>query len=499
VNVWAVVGLALVTVLFSAGRTLGGPPRLLNSPTSQPGSGEPSRTASSALPHVHRPSDFDLADSVDALKIEWDSLKPFYQRYEAALDRKAGASPYGLALADLTVGLLTSDSADIAKAESLFAADAESASNPREREIDRLAHTYAAEILSGEYPPVEGGDNTVTPIKLDRMPAPTGDFHTLIIGRSAIRLKHNAIVKTQVDRVSRDWQLGWNVTSPPWLVAPDRITTWHEGLRVRELIQLIDARVSCVWGTKVRKIGEKWYGPDADGKPRFELATDKVCNYPTTIYLDDRTAILNDSHGISSIAWDCLGADLALGCGDHPGKMDAAVYLARRGVNVYVPTDRFIGLLVGVRTKAPIIGSAPIKKSGDGAVIGDQPISIDVNEPIVVSDSKAGYPLRYYDSPRRYFDALSDWCGKPLRITAVEVTQYGHAEVVVDQARKIGAKVLGIRVKSRAEHDAVAAWLTEDRARRAVLFHSAAYPDGYRLFSEFPAQTSFGDIVPAVE
>ena len=59
--------------------------------------------------------------------------------------------------------------------------------------------------------------------------------------------------------------------------------------------------------------------------------------------------------------------------------------------------------------------------------------------------------------------------------------------------------VLGIRVKSAEEHDAVAAWLKQDPTHRAVLFHTAGYPDGYRLFAEFPAQTSFGDIAPAFE
>jgi hypothetical protein len=32
-----------------------------------------------------------------------------------------------------------------------------------------------------------------------------------------------------------------------------------------------------------------------------------------------------------------------------------------------------------------------------------------------------------------------------------------------------------------------------------VLFHTAAYPEGYNLFFEFPRQTSFGDIHPVFE
>ena len=34
---------------------------------------------------------------------------------------------------------------------------------------------------------------------------------------------------------------------------------------------------------------------------------------------------------------------------------------------------------------------------------------------------------------------------------------------------------------------------------QTVLFHTAVYPDGYKLFFEFPAQTSFGDIKPVFE
>jgi hypothetical protein len=116
-----------------------------------------------------------------------------------------------------------------------------------------------------------------------------------------------------------------------------------------------------------------------------------------------------------------------------------------------------------------------------------------------VSTGGSRYPLKYYDTPNRYFKALSEYAGKPLKIVPVEVTAYGKADNVVDQARKIGAKVIGIRVKSKAEHDAVAAWLKEDAGRRAVLFHTAVYPDGEMLFAEFPRQTSFGDIYPKFE
>jgi hypothetical protein len=86
-----------------------------------------------------------------------------------------------------------------------------------------------------------------------------------------------------------------------------------------------------------------------------------------------------------------------------------------------------------------------------------------------------------------------DYIRKPLSIIDVQVAEYGKTRNVVDAARQVGARVLGIRVKSQQEYEAVATWLKEDTTRRAVLFHTAGYRPGYELFAEFPAQTTFGD------
>jgi len=183
-----------------------------------------------------------------------------------------------------------------------------------------------------------------------------------------------------------------------------------------------------------------------------------------------------------------------VGCGDYVGKVEAAYYLAGKGVDVYMPTDRFLSQLIGTRTKGVIIGSAPVKKGADGAIIGDQPVTIDVHEKIVVSNSKGRYPLQYYDTPYLYFKELGKYSGKEMSIIPVEIEEYGKAGRVVDEARRIGAKLIGIRVAVKEEHDSVYKWLSEDKANRAVLFHSAVYPEGYKLFFEFPGQTTFGDI-----
>jgi hypothetical protein len=263
-----------------------------------------------------------------------------------------------------------------------------------------------------------------------------------------------------------------------------------------DLVAYAAVDVEPVWGTHARKLGDRWFTPDVDGTFRFEITADKVYGYPTNLFLDEANVWINDTHGISALAWDATDADLVIGCGDHVGKADAAYDLATRGVNVYMPTDRYLYTLMGTQTDGTVLGSAPIRDTDRGAVLGGQPVTFRVDEPIVVSNTTRRYPLQYYDTPFRYFQALASYANVEFELTAVDIPEYGKAGVVVDRARELGAKLIGIRVATLEEHDAVAAWLVEDRARRAILFHSAVYPDGYRLFAEFPAQTSFGDIRP---
>ncbi len=249
-----------------------------------------------------------------------------------------------------------------------------------------------------------------------------------------------------------------------------------------------------MWGTKAKKINNRWYAPDAEGIYRFVISEDKVYNYPTGLIADAETVYINDTHGINALAWDAVDANLVVGCGDLDGKVEAAYYLASKGVNVYMPTDRFISMLIGIKTKGTIIGSAPVKKTPDGAVIGNQPISIGINEAIMVTNTSAGYPLQYYDTPYRYFTDLEKHIGKKLNIMPIDITEYGKADKLVMRAKRAGVKVIGIRVASKEEYDAVSWFLRTNKSHRAVLFHSAVYPEGYRLFFEYPKQTTFGDI-----
>ena len=447
---------------------------------------------------VYPPPGFDFAAAPDMIRAELETMDVFYQSY---FDEMHGPTPdraYGLALANQVLGIVRNDPTFIARAHSLFEMQRGASVDGKQRQLAEFGMRYTDSLLTGVYEKV-GESAAVQPVSYVKDPGPTGPFTTIILGRSAIYVKRGAIVKTQVDRVTRDWAMARNPARVPWEFQIEDHVPWHEGEKSRELAELAGARIVPVWGMKAIRVGERWYAPDAAGAPRFEISPDKVRNYPSTIVVNDHSVIVNDTHGISAIAWDALDADLVVGCGDHKGKMDAAFYLAERGVNVYAPTDRLMGLLIGARTKGTIIGSAPIRKTADGAVIGNQAVSISVDEPIVVSTAEARYPLQYYDTPKRYFEALAAYANRPLKISAVEVTTYGQAMNVVEEARRLGAKVLGLRVKSKKEHDAVAAWLQEDSARRAILFHTAVYPDGYKLFFEFPRQTAFGDTRPVFE
>jgi tetratricopeptide (TPR) repeat protein len=409
-----------------------------------------------------------------------------------------GDDLYGLAMANLAFALVSGNNFYLHEAHYLLHALRGDTEDPRVAEAAELGVAYLRGLLAGGVRAGTPGDDRGERIAIQKRKPRRNGIETITLGRSAIRLRDGANVRTQVDRVTRDWLSGMNFTSAPAHFDAKRVVPWHEGSRTLDLVNYADVRVEPVWGTRVRKVGERWLAPDADGTFRFEVTPDKVYGYPTNLFLDDRNVWINDTHGISSLAWDSAGADLVIGCGDHGGKADAAYDLAVRGVNVYMPTDRYLYTLIGTDTPGTVLGSAPIRDTPEGATLGGQEVTFRVDEPIVVSWTQGRYPVQYYDTPHSYFTALGDWAGVEFDLTSVEITEYGTVGIVVERARELGAQVLGIRVATIEEHDAVAAWLSEDPARRAILFHTAVYPDGYRLFAEFPDQTSFGDVRPVL-
>jgi|GEM_PF-382238 tetratricopeptide (TPR) repeat protein len=440
------------------------------------------------------PGEYNFSSVV---KTHYGSLKEFETLYRKSLNNVKNSDFYGRALAHLTLGLVTDDPFHIAYALSLLQVVHETELDPAIKNMALQGILYIDSMLHGYIGNAANSpEDTPESVSIRKTPAPSGDFTKLVIGKSAIHLSKDSKILSQTDRVTRDWMMAYNITASPWTVSTEHIVPWHEGEKIKEIVDYTEAEIVPIWGVKAKKLGKNWYAPDKDGVFRFVISEDKVLNYPTNFIVDPTTVFINDTHGISVLAGNptAFEADLAVGCGDYPGKIEAAYYLADNGVNVYMPTDRFVYQLIGAETKGTIIGSAPIKKTPKGAVIGGQPIVIDIREPIIVSNSQGGYPLQYYDTPYRYFQALGTYVGKQLNLVPVEITEYGKAWNVIDKARQLGSRLIGIRVWGKAEHDAVSAWLRENKNNRAVLFHSAVYPEGYRLFFEFPDQTSFGDI-----
>ena len=56
-------------------------------------------------------------------------------------------------------------------------------------------------------------------------------------------MNKNALIKTQVDRVTRDWLLGFHVEGEPWDYTEDDHVNHHEGAKLTELAEYANARV----------------------------------------------------------------------------------------------------------------------------------------------------------------------------------------------------------------------------------------------------------------
>jgi hypothetical protein len=194
--------------------------------------------------------------------------------------------------------------------------------------------------------------------------------------------------------------------------------------------------------------------------------------------------------------------NLAVGCMDLPAKAQAALYLARNGIDIYAPCDRMASLLLNYKAlgiNATILGSAPIRKTESGAIIGDQPVAIGLNETIVAEYANRNDTSdQYCDTPWRFFSRLRQIYGLNLSLVRVSANT-GEAGKVVGKAEEINAHVIGVRVCTDQDYTPVAEWLKKDGRNRAVLLHSAAYDPGDMLFKQFPKQTTFGDLNPIIE
>jgi hypothetical protein len=321
------------------------------------------------------------------------------------------------------------------------------------------------------------------------------DAASYVLGASRILVPGGARVGAQVERTVRDWlsfQLAWDGTDRA--VAKASLLGWHEGARLRDLLDAADVHVVPLTGALAVRRGGRWLAADGDGVFRFEVLEDKI-QYPTTL-VDGDLALIVDTHGISALVQPALraGVSLVVGCGDTEDKMKAAFTLARGGVDVWFPCDRFAGDVLGYDAPGVLIGSAPVRREGDHAVIGDRPVRFLTAETIIVEDFQGRGPLRYYDAPARYFRALTALA--PIHVDYVAVDGAGQSSRLVGRAETTGATAIAVRVQTPEDAAPVRAWLAASAGHRAVLFHSAPYPAGYALFGEFPKQTTFGDARP---
>lgn len=333
------------------------------------------------------------------------------------------------------------------------------------------------------------------------------NISTITIGKSSVELTENDTLVSQTDRVSRDW-LSYQLTSSPFsekilTVFSERLTYteeellpeigWHEGGRISEIIS-VNTTHKIASGTVVAKKDGKWYAPDENGIFKFEVPIDKVL-YPTTRFLRDNIAVIIDTHGINMLVEQAVrnNATVVVGCCDHPGKIKAAKYLDGKGINVICFTDKYLPMLLG--TNHTILGSPNVNYTNNSIILGNQPVTFNVNETIIAEDVGDYAKVQsYYDTPARYFRALEKIAD--LNITYVSLNEMNSTEKVTEKAEELNATVIAVRIFNSDDYIKVKEWLEKDINNKAILFHSTAYPYGYKIINEFPYQTTFDDINP---
>ena len=241
----------------------------------------------------------------------------------------------------------------------------------------------------------------------------------------------------------------------------------------------------------VAKHKNKWYAPNENGTFMFEVPIDKI-SYPTTLFLTEELAIIQHTHGMNMIVEQALNnnATTVIACCDHEGKVVAAQYMAERGIKVICNTDKYLPLILGKNLN--ILGSAPFEIQGDQALVGFQPVTISLNEKIIVLNSTEDYGLSYYSTPTIYFNTLQEKTLLNLNLTFVTINDYNQLHLLTEQE----GKVIAARVYTEQDYKDLTHWLEQDKDNRLILFHSEPYPYGYKILREYSQQVTFDDINP---
>jgi hypothetical protein len=359
--------------------------------------------------------------------------------------------------------------------------------------FDKHALTANTTVITGYKTPI-------TPI------LPNISAQSVIIGKTTIEIPAGSTVLSQEDRVHRDW-LGGQLASP-W--GPDILVTfserltwnasellpeigWHEGARVRDLKAANITHIPAV-GTLAARSGERWFAVDNNGTFRFEVPLDKL-SYPTTRFLRRDLAVIIDSHGVNMLVEQAIRNNVSavISDCDHPGKVYAAAYLSKHGIPVACFPDKYAFLAMGHNLS--LAGSPPTTITGTKAVIGNRPLEITRADKVIVANSTdTAYALWYYQTPASYFETLTQ--AIPLNLTYVSMNEFGQQNKITAKAREINASIIATRVFNKSDYEAIKTWLDEDKNRTVILFHSASYPYGQKIFREYLTRTSFDDPNP---
>lgn len=240
-----------------------------------------------------------------------------------------------------------------------------------------------------------------------------------------------------------------------------------------------------------------WYGMDESGVFRFDVLQDKI-EYPTT-HVSGGVGWILDTHGISALVSQAVesNSQLVVGCGDSIGKAKAAYYLAQKGIDVLMPANRYEYLLLGYTGKGTIIGTAPVHKVNGQTVVGDQPVAFDLDKYFVVEDTQSLWPNQYYDAPARYFRRLASMVS--LKVEYYDVKGPNELPAIFSVAKDFETDQIAVKIETPDEAQMLRDWLKQDPKHRAILFHSSLYPYAQGIFTDFPKQTTFGDMRPTFE
>ncbi|MGD0954507.1 MAG: hypothetical protein ABR985_19325 [Methanotrichaceae archaeon] len=286
----------------------------------------------------------------------------------------------------------------------------------------------------------------------------------VILGLSKIELNHTETVGVQVNRVIRDclWTNSpFDVRVPASRIPENSsdVVPYAEGNRVREMMNWAGVKVLPLTPCRAKKVGYGYFAADGQGHFSFLISPSKITFPPfsKTVFRPKNGSneiadlICPETHGFNMIAEQAYlhrrDINLAVACMDLPAKAQAALYLAKNGIDIYAPCDRMASLLLNYKklgVKATILGSAPVRQTQSGAVIGDQPVAISLNEPIVAEYANRNDTSdQYCDAPWRYFTRLNQIYGLNLSLVKVSANT-GEAGKVVKKAEEIKACVIGV-------------------------------------------------------